>query len=976
MTDTGAKNASKVFISYSRKNKEFVKKLHEALVAAGIETWVDWEGIPPSADWMAEISGAIEGADAFVFVISPDSLASKVCGDELELGLKYNKKLIPVLYADPEKGSTMHEKLAATNWIYLREQDDFSANFPKVIESINTDLDWVKQSTRLLQRSKEWDQKKRDNGFLLGGTELEESERWMMAATGDENRKALPIQAEYISTSRKVAIQRQRNIMIGIAAALVISIVLGIYALFQRNVAVKNEQIAKAQRSAAEAKAYQDQIGKINVSTLLAINALQQLPDLTEAENILRQNISVMAAPIAHMNQGGTIWSLQTSPDGQTLATASSAGTACLWSAADGTQLFCVKHDGVVRKVIYTEDGSTIISVGEDGTVRFWNAKDGSPIKRLDLGGIVWDEKIQPGGRWLGVAATGAAYIIDIKEMNVHVKLPASGEVKTVDFNPEWMAFGTSSGEMYLWNVKTDAEFAELAGSKHDGEIFDISFSPKGTWIASAGADSMARVTEVATGEQKYVFLHGDWVEDVTFGPVDNWLATASDDNTARIWDLGDGQEILRLRNARYVQKVRFSRDGKWIYTTGYDKTFRVWGVSSGVEMLKIPTEGIGLSMYSNRDVTRLYTVDDLGNIHIWDISKLTARIAVVKFSDFAHEAHFNSSGDWVVVNTDDSKAWRLKTDQLPDIGSDVFGNTVGTQMFKVTSLTYNIAISADDQWLAAVEYDSSYAGNNHAVLVNVESHKQINLDNEGAVVSGVAFTPDGKTLASSAENGKIYFWDVSSGAALFNLENPKPVESIAVSPDGKWLAAGLDGGMVVWDLKTKTQIMTWKEPVYVASVKFSPDGKWLAAGHDGDKVGLWKIQDGTFVRSEKDLPANGDVLAVTFSPDNRWAVAGDAAGLVYVWDVSTLDELTRIPHPDEVNGVSFSPDGSKLVTVSRKSVQIWDTSKLSLIPKENLITTACASLPANLSKEEWKVVFFGEPYYLICPNLPVDESE
>jgi hypothetical protein len=203
MADPDTKNTSKVFISYSRKNKEFVKKLNDALDNSGVEAWVDWEGIPPSADWMAEISGAIEGADAFIFVISPDSLASKVCGDELELGLKYNKRLIPVLHKDPEKASTMHEKLAATNWIYLREQDDFSSNFPKVIESINTDLDWVKQHTRLLQRAKEWDQKQRDNGFLLDGTELEESEHWMTASAGDEKRNALPLQAEFISTSRK-----------------------------------------------------------------------------------------------------------------------------------------------------------------------------------------------------------------------------------------------------------------------------------------------------------------------------------------------------------------------------------------------------------------------------------------------------------------------------------------------------------------------------------------------------------------------------------------------------------------------------------------------------------------------------------------------------------------------------------------------------------------------------------------------------
>ena len=65
-----------VFISYSRKDIEFVRKLNDSLDSSEIEAWVDWEGIPPSSDWMDEIKRAVEGADAFLFVISPDSLAT------------------------------------------------------------------------------------------------------------------------------------------------------------------------------------------------------------------------------------------------------------------------------------------------------------------------------------------------------------------------------------------------------------------------------------------------------------------------------------------------------------------------------------------------------------------------------------------------------------------------------------------------------------------------------------------------------------------------------------------------------------------------------------------------------------------------------------------------------------------------------------------------------------------------------------
>src|SRR5215217_1030792 len=119
MSETNAGSNGSVFISYSRKDKAFVQKLNSALDEAGVQAWVDWEGIELASDWMETITQAIQGNDAFLFVISPDSLKSKICADELELGIKLNKKLIPILYREPTSSSKMHEKLASTNWVYL-----------------------------------------------------------------------------------------------------------------------------------------------------------------------------------------------------------------------------------------------------------------------------------------------------------------------------------------------------------------------------------------------------------------------------------------------------------------------------------------------------------------------------------------------------------------------------------------------------------------------------------------------------------------------------------------------------------------------------------------------------------------------------------------------------------------------------------------------------------------------------------------
>jgi len=86
-----------IFISYSRKNKEFVHRLDDALKSLGREAWVDWRDIRPTEEWMQAIYGAIEGADTFVFVLTPDSVASAVCGREIAHAAAENKRMVPIV---------------------------------------------------------------------------------------------------------------------------------------------------------------------------------------------------------------------------------------------------------------------------------------------------------------------------------------------------------------------------------------------------------------------------------------------------------------------------------------------------------------------------------------------------------------------------------------------------------------------------------------------------------------------------------------------------------------------------------------------------------------------------------------------------------------------------------------------------------------------------------------------------------------
>src|SRR6266496_5536991 len=106
-----------VFFSYSRKDKEFVHRLDEALKRRGREAWVDWEDIRPTEEWMQAIYGAIEGADTFVFVLTPDSVASVVCGREIAHAAAHNKRMVPIVARDVD-AAAVPEALAKLNWIF------------------------------------------------------------------------------------------------------------------------------------------------------------------------------------------------------------------------------------------------------------------------------------------------------------------------------------------------------------------------------------------------------------------------------------------------------------------------------------------------------------------------------------------------------------------------------------------------------------------------------------------------------------------------------------------------------------------------------------------------------------------------------------------------------------------------------------------------------------------------------------------
>src|SRR5574339_91396 len=112
---------AKLFVSYSRKDSVVARKLIDAFkTVIGQEVWVDWESIPPAVDWLEQIFRGIEEADAFIFLVSPDSIASEVCKVEVARAVLNNKRIIPIVLRDVNPRDTLDD-IRKLNWTFIRE---------------------------------------------------------------------------------------------------------------------------------------------------------------------------------------------------------------------------------------------------------------------------------------------------------------------------------------------------------------------------------------------------------------------------------------------------------------------------------------------------------------------------------------------------------------------------------------------------------------------------------------------------------------------------------------------------------------------------------------------------------------------------------------------------------------------------------------------------------------------------------------
>lgn len=280
-----------------------------------------------------------------------------------------------------------------------------------------------------------------------------------------------------------------------------------------------------------------------------------------------------------------------------------------------------------------------------------------------------------------------------------------------------------------------------------------------------------------------------------------------------------------------------------------------------------------------------------------------------------------------------------ISTSSLTTVSENYF--SLSTTLSGCKGSVFSIALSPNGQQIASASGSifSWLAGKDNSVRIwNLNSGiVEAVLEGHAGHVLGVAFSPDGRLLASCSNDKTIQLFQVDTGAKIRTIVgHAAQISSIAFSPDGQTLAScSNDNTVKLWEVATGQLIRSREgNNDWLYSVVFSPDGQKLASGGYSSNIQVWDAIQGGLMQDITKAHSSHQIRSLAFSPDGNILASSSADKSVKLWDVHTGHNFrTLMGHTESVFSVAFSPDGQMLASGSQDyKIKLWEVNTGKLI--------------------------------------------